>query len=215
MRGIPHRYFPGRSEGEFIFVCKRKRWLAGPEQLCEPLQPPQRLSSPIGTRHRVLNEPDGCVQSIKHTRPRVHFIGFNCCCVYIIFFTMRVLRTASRECDIRVLFYSLYLTFYFMNRVVAGRHVQFFVQWALMAALIPKNDAVIIHTKKKAVGLCELSTAKRAHREEECAICLGTFVRRQYTARTPCGHLFHRRCLFRWYDSSLSCPVCRAVVVDV
>lgn len=49
----------------------------------------------------------------------------------------------------------------------------------------------------------------------DCAVCMGV-VRvergvwgRRRTAVTPCGHLFHTRCLDGWMRYRMCCPVCR------
>ncbi|GKT35783.1 hypothetical protein ADUPG1_008871 [Aduncisulcus paluster] len=50
--------------------------------------------------------------------------------------------------------------------------------------------------------------------EEEgprCAICLVN-VRSGDHMITPCNHVFHKECLTRWMDISLTCPTCRAEI---
>ncbi|KAG8461918.1 hypothetical protein KFE25_013937 [Diacronema lutheri] len=50
--------------------------------------------------------------------------------------------------------------------------------------------------------------------EEDCAICLCALA--SGVSRTPCGHLFHRRCVESWLVSTCApggrahCPLCRA-----
>ncbi|KAG8178433.1 hypothetical protein JTE90_025725 [Oedothorax gibbosus] len=41
-----------------------------------------------------------------------------------------------------------------------------------------------------------------------CPICLDLFVGNDICA-TPCGHVFHSKCILKWTDSSKACPECR------
>ncbi|KAI8117163.1 hypothetical protein FF38_07814 [Lucilia cuprina] len=42
-----------------------------------------------------------------------------------------------------------------------------------------------------------------------CAICSEYFKQNDTIYSTRCGHVFHKRCLFRWLRRSLTCPQCR------
>jgi hypothetical protein len=48
---------------------------------------------------------------------------------------------------------------------------------------------------------------KRAHRKDDCAICLEPMSNPAYTL--PCSHRFHRICLDGWMQRSRVCPTCR------
>ena len=46
----------------------------------------------------------------------------------------------------------------------------------------------------------------------DCSICLEGIVVKQITAgvgRSGCRHLFHKKCLLKWFETSPSCPLCR------
>ena len=47
----------------------------------------------------------------------------------------------------------------------------------------------------------------------ECSICYT-----DYTANNPgklgCGHIFHTKCILKWMETSVKCPLCRATVSD-
>ena len=53
---------------------------------------------------------------------------------------------------------------------------------------------------------------KRSH-HDDCAICLEPFRFRQHARRTPCSHLFHKKCIEQWLyrhdHRGMRCPVCR------
>lgn len=47
--------------------------------------------------------------------------------------------------------------------------------------------------------------------QKECSICLGV-VKPRSSKRLTCGHVFHRRCIKKWFGrGSLTCPLCRVV----
>jgi E3 ubiquitin-protein ligase ATL41 len=50
----------------------------------------------------------------------------------------------------------------------------------------------------------------------QCVICLGLVQLGETVRRLPaCKHLFHVDCIDMWLRSHLTCPVCRAVVVEL
>lgn len=50
-----------------------------------------------------------------------------------------------------------------------------------------------------------------------CPICFAPFERSDLVVQMPCDkrHIFHRTCLFTWFDTSGTCPVCRSDLVDL
>lgn len=54
--------------------------------------------------------------------------------------------------------------------------------------------------------------------DESCAVCLnGLRKSSQVWELSNCCHVFHKHCLERWlaYDNKLTCPLCRASLIDV
>ena len=43
---------------------------------------------------------------------------------------------------------------------------------------------------------------------KECSICFETILSDQLYC-LPCAHVFHEPCVRRWFEQSVSCPVCR------
>ncbi len=45
----------------------------------------------------------------------------------------------------------------------------------------------------------------------ECVICMNPLDVQRLPARmvTPCGHVFHNKCLHKWMDVKMECPTCR------
>jgi hypothetical protein len=48
----------------------------------------------------------------------------------------------------------------------------------------------------------------------ECFICYTNLPLRANHIFTMCGHLYCVRCLLKWWDTSTTCPVCRAELYD-
>lgn len=46
--------------------------------------------------------------------------------------------------------------------------------------------------------------------EDVCSICLDGILRGMTVAKSPCSHIFHRDCLFRWLPKDSRCPLCRS-----
>ena len=57
--------------------------------------------------------------------------------------------------------------------------------------------------KKKAVqdGKCH------AHLSQTCAVCLEETKRSD--KRLKCKHVFHTKCIMKWFETSIECPQCR------
>mmetsp|Transcript_19634 Transcript_19634/g.27401 ORF Transcript_19634/g.27401 Transcript_19634/m.27401 type:complete len:314 (+) Transcript_19634:128-1069(+) len=49
---------------------------------------------------------------------------------------------------------------------------------------------------------------------EHCSVCQEPFCPGKLIRRTPCGHIFHERCLAAWYCRKPTCPLCRADLVQ-
>ena len=54
---------------------------------------------------------------------------------------------------------------------------------------------------------------------DKCVICLDNYEHGTYKRVLKCGHVFHKKCVDRWYcklseyDKELTCPICRKKVV--
>lgn len=59
--------------------------------------------------------------------------------------------------------------------------------------------------RKKAVqdGKC------LAHLSQTCAVCLEDISKRSEARRLKCKHVFHTRCIMKWFETSIECPQCR------
>ena len=48
----------------------------------------------------------------------------------------------------------------------------------------------------------------------DCSVCYAALPPRSNHVFTLCGHLFCVRCLLKWWDTSSSCPICRADLLE-
>ena len=57
--------------------------------------------------------------------------------------------------------------------------------------------------KQKAIenGMC------RAHLSSTCAVCLEETKRND--KKLKCKHMFHTKCIMKWFETSIECPQCR------
>jgi len=49
----------------------------------------------------------------------------------------------------------------------------------------------------------------------DCNICYDSLPARSNHVFTLCGHLFCVKCLLRWWDTAITCPICRANILEV
>lgn len=52
-------------------------------------------------------------------------------------------------------------------------------------------------------------------KHESCAICLDDYTSGQRIGILPCGHVFHKDCIYRWFEEKKVCPICSAENVIV
>ena len=57
-------------------------------------------------------------------------------------------------------------------------------------------------------------TAEQSKRLDACVICMDTYEDGDEARRLPCLCLFHRRCIDRHLEGSVTCPICRTDVRD-
>ena len=47
-------------------------------------------------------------------------------------------------------------------------------------------------------------------KQEECCICLTNYDDKSILIKLPCGHKYHRPCIYRWMLQKAECPSCRS-----
>lgn len=50
--------------------------------------------------------------------------------------------------------------------------------------------------------------------DSQCSICIDDFCCGQYYRKLNCNHVFHKKCIDRWFKKdNNNCPMCRSVVI--
>lgn len=83
-------------------------------------------------------------------------------------------------------------------------------------AIQAAKEIVALYKMMDAVEVAELEGTG----QEDCSVCIDPLKNSQ-SVKTPCHHMFHKNCLFQYIAHKLrdkvrhvTCPVCRAVLVD-
>ena len=61
------------------------------------------------------------------------------------------------------------------------------------------------------------SVARKPEEEKpvgDCSVCYASLPARSNHVYTLCGHLFCVKCLLRWWDTAITCPICRANILE-
>ncbi|KAG5564349.1 hypothetical protein RHGRI_000521 [Rhododendron griersonianum] len=80
----------------------------------------------------------------------------------------------------------------------------------------PRVSVIIPMVPGEPKGLSQVEVAVKEKEfdgnelEVECPICLQGMLRGMKVAKSPCSHIFHRDCLFRWLPKDCRCPLCRS-----
>lgn len=71
---------------------------------------------------------------------------------------------------------------------------------------------------KKSVSKKFINWAKlgwKSSEQDECAICLDKFRKRDNLIQLPCAHKFHSNCLVPWLEFNSHCPCCRMEILTI
>jgi hypothetical protein len=70
------------------------------------------------------------------------------------------------------------------------------------------NDVIVVPTPEQINNATTLTHSQATSVTEDCAICqepMDTNLRKI----NSCSHLFHRSCIETWFQSGVTCPICR------
>ena len=74
---------------------------------------------------------------------------------------------------------------------------------ALNGDIINKYDNSVM------VSLNRSTSLKISDRNDECSICLQKITLNQIIRETKCNHNYHAKCLDRWLEERIFCPLCK------
>ena len=58
-------------------------------------------------------------------------------------------------------------------------------------------------------------TVKPGDKEEDCLICLEKMKAGDEVLRLPCLHVFHNKCISKWFRTSKTCPIDQLKIPDL
>lgn len=67
----------------------------------------------------------------------------------------------------------------------------------------PASQNFLNNMNKKQIRGSDLVDTK------ECQICLEKFKDEDKICKLPCKHLYHKECIYPWFEQHNTCPVCR------
>jgi hypothetical protein len=79
-------------------------------------------------------------------------------------------------------------------------------------SMLSCGGGVVVSRNGKEV--CETNCDCSSCSVGECGVCYANLPLRANHVFTLCGHLFCTRCLLKWWDTSTTCPICRAELYD-
>ena len=50
------------------------------------------------------------------------------------------------------------------------------------------------------------------HELDVCIICFDDFNENTIVTKTPCNHIFHKKCIENWFQWYITCPFCRSKI---
>ncbi len=78
------------------------------------------------------------------------------------------------------------------------------------------GEDVHVALPKECIRMMPSKRFKKEPQDEciECTICFDTFEKNERYRELPCKHIFHKRCVDKWFEKSVHCPMCRQDVRD-
>lgn len=81
---------------------------------------------------------------------------------------------------------------------------------SLSLSPIVRRSSLPLPTSTDIILVCDDDCSSACCSVGECGVCYMNLPLRSNHIFTMCGHLFCVRCLFKWWDTATTCPICRA-----
>jgi hypothetical protein len=91
------------------------------------------------------------------------------------------------------------------------------VSFSSVSVSVPRNNGVVVAVA--AVAEEDVCCSELQEQQQciigECGVCYQLLTERRNHVFTLCGHLFCVQCLLKWWNTSSTCPICRAALLIV
>jgi len=77
-----------------------------------------------------------------------------------------------------------------------------------LSPIVPRSSPPPLFTER--ILVCDDDCSSACCSVGECGVCYTNLPLRANHIFTMCGHLFCVRCVFKWWDTATTCPICRA-----
>lgn len=77
-----------------------------------------------------------------------------------------------------------------------------------LSPIVPRSSPPPLFTER--IIVCDDDCSSACCSVGECGVCYTNLPLRANHIFTMCGHLFCVRCVFKWWDTATTCPICRA-----
>ena len=77
-----------------------------------------------------------------------------------------------------------------------------------LSPIVPRSSPPPLFTER--ILVCDDDCSSACCSVGECGVCYTNLPLRANHIFTMCGHLFCVRCVFTWWDTATTCPICRA-----
>jgi len=79
---------------------------------------------------------------------------------------------------------------------------------------VPQDD-VVVSLPQDCIKQMPSKKVKHTENMEPCSICFNDFNKGERYRKLPCNHQFHKRCIDKWFNESVKCPMCRQDIRDL
>lgn len=99
--------------------------------------------------------------------------------------------------------YSTIQDFY----TIVDNFLQYYIELSFILSDFAFEDVKITLDKN---DFEKLPSFEYENTEDACQICLENFNENKIVTKTPCDHIFHKKCIKKWFcDTNIKCPLCR------
>ena len=73
----------------------------------------------------------------------------------------------------------------------------------------PQEDVIISLDRKIIKSMASEKLKDNKFNNESCAICLNKFKPNKRIRKLFCNHVYHKKCIDKWFSTNVKCPICK------